>query len=135
MIEYRCESCDQLVKEYPRSIYAAMAKALIALYWLDVANPDQYHHITDLNTASSGGDFAKMRYWGLIIEKPLNGEDKRTSGFWAITQTGRDYVEGKVTLPKYCNVIHGIPTEFTGSQRTIVDALGKHFSYFELMSL
>ena len=133
-----CPCCGQLVKLYNRKLYSKMALQLIALYRLDRKHPNQYFHITDIGVQTSvigGGDFAKLKYWGLIVELEKDDADdtKRTSGHWAITQKGRDFVIGKITVPSHVKVFDGRTFGFGEKHITIHHALGKKFNYAELM--
>lgn len=134
---YNCECCGQYVKEYKRTLYSAPTEALIKLYNLDNEYPDCVHHISDFGAAKihGGGDFAKTAYWGLTELEPTDeDEDKRTSGFWSITRKGRQFVQNRLVIPKYCHVYNGTIIRFSGPKVSVVDALGKDFSYEELMN-
>lgn len=131
-----CPCCGQLVKLYSRKLYSQMAKGLIGLYRLDRKKPNRYFHITEIQgVVVGGGDFAKLAYWGLIVEQAKDESDdtKRTSGFWAITQKGRDFVNVKITVPSHVKVFDGRTFGFGEKHITIQHALGKKFNYAELM--
>lgn len=131
-----CPCCGQLVKLYKRPMASTMARGLIELYKLDRKHPNQYFHIRQIgNVVVGGGDFAKLVYWGLIVEQQKDESDdtKRTSGFWAITQKGRDFVNVKITVPSHVNVFDGKTFGFSEKHVTIQHALGKKFNYAELM--
>jgi len=132
-----CPCCGQLVKVYPRQVYKTIAKRLIKLYHLHLPfNWDSYFHLNQIGTPKNGGgDFTKLRYWGLIEQRPgLEDPDKKNDGHWRITQIGRDFVEGKKTIIKYCHVYNNVVGYRDGPQITIHDALGKDkFKYPELM--
>lgn len=130
-----CPCCGQMVKLYTRHIYARMALDLIDLYKLDRNNPNQYFHITEIegNRRSGGGDFAKLVYWGLVVEQKNDDETKRTSGYWAITKKGRDFVNIKITVPKSVKIFDGKFFGYSEKHVTIRDSLGKKFDYSELM--
>ena len=133
---YTCECCGQYVKEYKRRLYKSPVLALINLYKLDRLEPNLYHHIQEIGaTIGNGiGDFAKARYWGLITAMPNDDEDKKTSGYWAITRRGRQFVQGRLRLFKYCHVYNSEVVRFSGDTIYVQDALGVKFSYKELMN-
>jgi len=132
-----CSCCGQKVKMYRRQIYKAVAKKLITLYRLHQNLPQATHfHMNEIGTPiSGGGDFSKLRYWGLIEARPETEDStKKSDGFWRITDEGRVFVEGKGTVTKYCHVYNGVVRFRSGNQISIHDALAKEsFNYPELM--
>ena len=133
----KCPCCNQNVKLYERKIDGRCAKSLIELYQFDDQRPD-YYHVGDLPTYyKGGGDFAKLRFWGLIEEKPKDPDDstRRTSGFWRITDRGRDFVEGRITVPRtvmiYNRKFYGYEDE--KDVVSIKQCLGTQFNYEETM--
>lgn len=128
-----CPCCDQTVKLYKRTINSTTAYDLI--HFEKRVADGEYMHIKHINTsAAGGGDFAKLRLWGLIEEKFNESTGKRSSGYWRITQKGRDFVNAKVMVRKYALIYNGKFLGFDGGMVTIKDSLGKHFDYAELMS-
>lgn len=130
-----CPLCGQYAKVYKRKINAGMAADLLRLYRLNVHGMyNDYHHYTKFCNKSGGGDFAKLVYWGLIESKPHTQDDKKSSGYWAITQRGIDFAEGKITVIERKHIYNGEMCGESGGQVTIRDALGKNFNYSELMN-
>lgn len=135
----RCYCCGSKLKIYRRQIYAPMAAALICLY--RYFHHGEYVHKNQLAEKNpklavslGGGDFAKMRHWKLIEEKPKDDDkDTATSGEWRITPKGVQYVEGNLSVPKYALVLLGNAIGSEGESRSIHDALQKKFSYAELL--
>ena len=68
---------------YKRRIYGSMLKGLKRLA----------EHNNSLTPASIG-DFAKLRFWGLI---KAGGQE----GAWEITQSGRDFLAGLISIPEF----------------------------------
>lgn len=78
---------------------------------------------------------ATLHHWELLENKPKqDDEDKRSSGFWRLTQKGRDFLRLKITLPKHAFVFDNTLIKFSKQHVDAVQALGKKFSYEELMS-
>lgn len=133
-----CPCCKQRVQLYPVALSSGMARSLIALYKLDKEKPGYYHHskfdVWRLNLGYAGGAFAKVRYWGLAVDQP-NEDDpaKRTSGMWAITDKGRAFVEGNLTVPAKVKLFNKKSYGFDGNHINIREALGTKFDYQELM--
>ena len=127
-----CPCCAQLVKLYRRNLYHAPARSLIQLYLLDSRDPG-YYHIRNLKPDLGGSDFSKLKYWGMILHAANDDPEKNSSGMWKITEKGRLFVEGKIRVHKYAFVFNDALEDFGGPQISITDALGKKFSYPELM--
>lgn len=135
-----CPCCKQFAKVYPRMIYGKMAAALIRLH--AVSRPDfSFVHVSkiDVPTIRSvvfSGDFAKLALWELIEPMPKDEKDKtkRANGSWRITQRGIDFVNGKITVPKYVKIYDGRRIGFDDSEMvSIQNCLGEKFDYAELM--
>ena len=128
-----CPCCGQLAKLYKRKIYATPAAELIALFRLDSTHdPDQFYHISNFRNLH-GGDISKLRYWGLVEERTNEDDTKRTSGYWRITDKGRRFALGKITVPKYAYIYNSELHGFSEQHQSIIDALGEKFNYPELM--
>lgn len=137
-----CPCCGQYCKVYPRSLNAAMARFLI---WLvreyearkrNDAATDLWISVNDgplIQNRKGGGDFAKMEHWGLIEQMQNDDETKRTSGFWRPTQSGIDFVYGRVMVPKKAMLYMNECIGFSEEKINIREALGTTFDYQELM--
>jgi hypothetical protein len=132
-----CPCCGQFVKRYKRVINAQMAAALVAVYKHE---PNEFFHVGrfiitqgHLRT-SGGGDFAKLRYWGLIEAQIGFREDGcKHNGHFRMTQKGRDFVQNKKRVESHVYLYDGQLEGFSDSFIDIETALGKKFNYSELM--
>jgi hypothetical protein len=136
-----CPLCRQLVKVYEREITSTMAYTLILLHQHFLKKPDWLHVPTFLTEKSKvgsavrGGDWAKLRYWGLIEEqvgKRADGSNR--AGFYKMTEKGHQFARGDVKVPKsvylYNDRVLGFdPVNLVGVQ----ECLGKEFDYNVLM--
>jgi hypothetical protein len=109
---------------------------LIELYKFDKENPNQYFNIRDIEQyrkGFGGGAFAKCKHWGLAVDKTNTDTGKRTSGMWAITAKGRQFVEGKILV--WESVLLYNKKKWGESEKyvDIKTTLGKKFNYAELM--
>ena len=75
---------------------------------------------------------AQLQWWGLI--EPTMTDDGIRSGWWHITEKGRKFVEGKVSVPKWAYVYDGNLLEVSGEEVFITECLGKRFDFIELMT-
>jgi hypothetical protein len=136
----RCPCCDQFAKVYRRTMTAAMAQALVSMYRI-AERADEWVHVPSTlgptHNAARGGDFAKLRYWGLVRES--DGEviidgDKKSSGFWKITPQGQAFVRGQVRVPRHIFLYDSVFLRYSDDTIDITEALATSFSYTDLMS-
>jgi hypothetical protein len=60
--------------------------------------------------------------------------DTKSSGKWRITEKGRRFVQGAITIPSHLHTYnHGIHEE-SARRLDISEALGRPFNYRELMA-
>ncbi len=134
-----CPCCDRFIKVYRRALSSSMAQWLIYMYkrsalakiplWLHVEK--DFHGIS----TPSRGDYAKLRYWGLIEAMPeVGGSRGRTNGYWRITKKGEEFVEGRITVPARIHLLDNRVVGWSPKTVTIQDVLGKKFDYNELMA-
>ena len=129
-----CPVCDQFVKFYHRGIPASSARNLILAY--KRFGVGEYFHITDISEISqTGGEFAKLRFWGLIQEKfhEQGDKGKKHSGCWKLTPKAVDFVSGSIQVQKYVILYNGGVFGVSSEQVTITDCLNEKFDYNELM--
>jgi len=137
-----CPCCLQLVKLYEREITVSMAYVAILLHrhfvesqaWLHV--PEYLSNLSKIGSAVRGGDWAKLRYWGLIEEKP---EDKRKdgsrrSGYYKMTERGHQFVKGEIKVPRSILLYNEHFLGYGKGEVGIRDCLGKEFDYDDLMA-
>jgi hypothetical protein len=142
-----CPCCHQFVKLYRRAFSKSMAYVLllIACYfcgdhveeWLHVPS-----YIAEMvadhprRAAAVRGDWAKLKFWGLIEEKPETRDDGSPRvGYWRLTSLGRQFVKRQVKVPSHVYIYNGapLPKRTADALITIDDALGTKFSYAEIM--
>lgn len=133
-----CPACSQFIKMYKRKIDKSMAHIMLRLYKVTAEKPEQefFHIDEDLHIPVTSSGIAKLRYWNLVEEKASdpNLKDKKSSGMWRITNKGKLFVQGKVTVPKYAKVYNKVVHGFEGEEVNIQMALGSKFNYEELMT-
>lgn len=126
----KCPCCDQHAQRYRRHINAGMARALILMS--RSAGPNGLVDIKTLDVR--GGDYAKLRYWGLIASAKDPGERLGArSGLWRVTDHGHRFVQGTLGVMDTALVYADECLRLTGKPMTIRDALGTKFDYDKLM--
>ena len=118
-----------------------MALALVLIYQHFKLNP---HH-TWLHVAAflvkvkrdstiAGGDVVKLRYWGLLERaKGERSDGSDRVGRYRITEVGRQFVEGKIAVPKYVYLYNQRLFRLSEEMTTVQQALGSKFNYGALM--
>jgi hypothetical protein len=133
-----CDKCGQpLPVKYNRTIDSKMAMGLVALVvihekagdWVHVSHPG-------LGRLTSGGDFARLRHWGLIQARPnTDSRKKSASGYWRPTDLGVAFAKGRETVPYVAKLRK---RELLGlndtKRRHIQEALGKEFILADLLA-
>ena len=142
-----CPCCNQFVKLYRRNFNKSMAYVLLLIscyYRGDLA--EEWLHVPSYiaemvadhprRAAAVRGDWAKLKFWGLLEEKPDVREDGSPRvGYWRLTRLGRQFVNREVKVPSHVYIYNGAPLRRTVSEEiTIDDALCTDFSYDEIMS-
>lgn len=104
-----CDKCGATMVEYPAAFNKGLARVLLRLY--EVGRPAE---MSELGLAySQRTNEHKLRYWGLA-EQYITEETKRKRGCWVITQKGKDFVEGKISIPRHCWTYRNEVVEFDG---------------------
>jgi len=65
--------------------------------------------------------------WGLIERPPLVGKATRAAGMWTLTDKGRAWAEGRISVPEYCVFESRRVVERYGREVKIRDVLNKEF--------
>ena len=143
-----CPCCNQFVKLYKRPFNKSMAYVLLlmARYYrrIEVKNDEWLHvpsYIAEVavgnprRAAAVRGDWAKLKFWGLIEEKPdVRADGSPRVGYWRLTPLGRQFVAREVKVPSHVYIYNSEPLQrAVDEQITIDDALGTEFSYAEIM--
>ncbi len=132
---YHCEHCGAFVKTYKRKFNSGMAYCLLLLYksgirdWLHVEN-----WLIE-NGHSRIGDFHKLTFYNFLEKLPEPREDgSARNGYYRITGEGILFAEQKLEAQEYMILFRGKLENFAGKNIDIKTALGRKFSYSELMS-
>jgi len=134
-----CPLCGKAWQKQVRPMNATALKALLLFYykvkerparnyyhWWRTIYPNPEHGLT------MGGDFAKLRHWGLIEPKPADSPGK-SDGFYRITDRGRKFINGEIALPGNVIIWRGQMEGVEGKPIYVWDALGGRTDWRELM--
>jgi hypothetical protein len=94
----RCPTCCAKMVEYPHSLNKNLVKFLFVL--VENGGTVAFKQMDKLIGYNLRANFPKLQYWGLIkkVRDDLTGE--RKGGLWAITELGRDFIQGNIDINK-----------------------------------
>lgn len=129
----RCPCCKRWGKINGYQVTSTQVKGMIWMYknfrkneWIELGKAPKY--------ILRSKALATLRHWDLVEKKPKEEkEDKRGSGFWRLTQKGRDFIRKKIVLPKYAFVFDSRLISYSTERVDVIQSLNKKFSYEELM--
>ena len=127
-----CPCCNQTVKLYKRKLNSGMARVLIAMY----KKGGSFFHVKDYlreYNIKNTHDWTLLKYWGLI-EPMENLKGGQELGYWCITEKGKQFCKGEMKLQKHVLIITNKMIGFSNEDTDIVESLGNHFDYNELMN-
>jgi hypothetical protein len=131
-----CPCCLRHAQIYKRHLHFVTAWQLIRLY--KMGGYGEYVNASELiyDAQHGTGDFSKMKYWGLIERRPLDGSEttKKSSGWWRLTDKGASFVLGKTTIKKFALIFDDEIIGFEGDDIDIRYALNQKFDYERLMT-
>lgn len=135
-----CPCCTRAVKLYHYTINSGQAYATILLYRLtkQLQPEDGWIHVSNefanIKVNAHTLSYHRAALWGLIEKMPTNDDPKkRTSGYWRITEKGKQFVEGNLKVRGEVYVFEGKIIKAGGAEVDIRDALQEKFDYEELM--
>lgn len=143
----RCGHCGGRSKVYAYKLgsYVRVLCWLAYMEKQEKGSSFNYYHVPSSGAINGGGDYAKLRFWGLIEAMPKSDShlaprpwtaNKRSSGMWRLTHLGREFVFGRTTVSSTCYYRHpeGGVLGFEPEQVGIRVALGENFNYHSLMN-
>lgn len=131
-----CPCCTQFVKLYRHRLNSQMAKTLIEIYNISSEENREWIHVLN-EIKPSNRMYSLMRFWDLIVaaeyDQVNSYEDKKASGYWKITERGEKFVNNEINISKYVYLFNNRKYSISEETISIHEALGKKFSYSELM--
>ena len=108
----RCSVCDSPLEAYKRPINKGNIRALIKI--MEAGGGPL--HINDMGVA--GGDFTKLRHWGLIVLSVSLGVNLG----WSLTEKGKEFLNGDVAVWKSVWLFKGEVIGFDPITATVREA-------------
>jgi hypothetical protein len=128
-----CPCCTQLVKLYPYKPNSTAISDLIRLWNASGRQLGIFVHVREFSH-DRGGAFAKLAHWGLVESQINEDTQKRTSGMWTITDSGRQFVVGLTDIPERAYLFNSKSYGMSRKRVNVRQALGNKFNYEELMA-
>lgn len=128
-----CPCCKQRAQVYRRRLSSGVARVLICMLRLEdkLGDEEKFLHTPSLPVTSH--ESAQAQWWRLIEEKGEEREDGGRAGYWRLTDRGRAFVRGELTIPKHAVVYNGKLMGFDLDEVDIHACLGKKFDLQQLM--
>lgn len=137
-----CPCCNHFVKRYKYAFHNGMARALIYLYQATNngigSDNDGYINVNPYFVSIGVKFFGyhpKLEHWRMIERMPNTDTTKPWSGYWRITERGKQFADGNLKVAKHVYLYNKDALGFSDELIDIRDALGKKFDYDELMNV
>ena len=140
-----CPVCDRWGKIYTKRITKTMVKRLAAMARV-CGGKREWVYLPDITQAVGLAAYSvtALKHWGLVEQrvsetvldennKPVLG-DKKTSGFWRVTQAGVSFLDGRTRVPKYLLVYNDTTIDSSQDSIGVQECMGEHFNYGEMMA-
>ncbi|MBI5117616.1 hypothetical protein HZA56_14155 [Candidatus Poribacteria bacterium] len=131
-----CPACDRFVKVYQRNLNAGIVINLFGFYAADREASGNYIHVYELMKSGEtyfNMEYAKLGWWKMIEKKPHVEGEKKSSGFWRITEKGRNFADELISVPAKAHIYDDRIVGYSEEHTKIREALGKKFDYQVLM--
>jgi hypothetical protein len=112
-----CPCCHKPCKMRPGTISKPMLVALVKMYL-------KLESVKDLR--ETNGDYAKLRHWGLV--------EQIGKGRWRLTPRGREFLHGRVEVPKTAVTFNRRCYELTGRSVTVFDCYGSRAGFVAMVA-
>lgn len=116
-----CPNCGTRLCEYRFGFNRGLAKFLYELY---SKRPEPVRTDSLDLTYSERTNSQKLRYWNLAHQWLGSDESRHKRGWWMISQTGIDFVEGICSIAKYAVTVKGSVVRHEGPLITFESARG-----------
>ncbi len=121
-----CPVCDQNARRWRRSLTSGMVRALMVLR--------RHYGEPALRTLAEhrlpSGDYAKLRFWGLLVPDPSKDAD----GVWIVTRDGREFLDGQLRVQRYAHVYNNAVERYSGPMVCADECLRSPFDLEQLLA-
>ena len=140
-----CPVCDRWGKVYSIHLTGSMVRALGWLYKESQITGERWVNVptTAPRTVMRSYSITSLKYWGFVEQRPpekkVQGEKKteaktRTSGYWAITEAGKQFLINQQSVPDrafvYADTVRGYGMQTVYAK----EVMDKKFDYDAMMA-
>lgn len=133
-----CPCCGRFSKVYKRTINRSIAQSLRWMYqFAKDSGVDAWAYMREQAPQQSirANEYTKLLSWGLAEKMPSEPNSKKKStGMYRITQKGIDFVEHRVSVPKYVFINKNEVLYVSEELTDFTSCLGEYFDYQDLMN-
>lgn len=113
-----CDHCGAKIVEYPHTLNKGLMRALYKVY-RSGGGPINLKNVLPSLTRNEWDNFQKLKYWNLVEQVIVDGSRKK--GVWLITELGKKFVTGNISLPNKVWTFRGEIVKYEGSNIFIQD--------------
>lgn len=130
-----CPCCDRWGKDYRRGINHTMAASIVWLSYMTEPGGD----FIDVPKRApryvlASNQLSTMQWWGLCERRAVEeGDDRKHSGMWRVTELGARWAANRTTVPKYVWTYNKTVLRTEGPEVRVNECV-ENFSYDEVMS-
>jgi hypothetical protein len=106
------------------TISPSMARTILKAY---EASPREPFQCRQVDARDHNGDYAKLRYWGLL-------KRAEKTGWWQLTRLGRAFARGEVEVPANALTYKAKLFALVGDPVSIADCLGRSRDFEEMVA-
>lgn len=128
-----CPCCERMYKVWRKKPISTAVASMIRLHRLQ-GESDNYVHLDKFNVVKKDRNFNQLVNWKLVEPQKNDDENKRASGYWRLTEAGKEFVKGNLTIKKYVFTLNNKVIGYSTERVSVSGCLGKKFSYIELMT-
>ncbi len=102
-----CACCGAKIVEYKHGLNTILVRAL-QIAWRESTAGEHQFKVSDNEafTYSERSNFQKLKYWG-FVRRALGTHGEPREGWWHLTDTGRAFLRGETTAPKWVRTYRG----------------------------
>jgi hypothetical protein len=130
-----CPVCNRWGKIYARAINKTMAYSLI---WLCSAPADEHGWVDVPNSNNMrvirSNQLPTLRWWDLVERMATDDTSVKHSGLWRVTELGKDFVHGRVTVPEKVYTYNAEVISNSDKRISIWQCFKIQFDYQEIMN-
>jgi hypothetical protein len=133
-----CLCCERPASIVKRTMNVGYARAMIAIFHEDRLHPGWIHLLNEFDYKTLGGDYGKLRHWGLVESKVEEENDDKGDkrGSYRITEKGKAFVLNQLKVRDHLFIYRDAPVEIEGDtflEVSIKEVVNVRFDYDELM--